>query len=241
MSTALTAQNDRSVTVVDLIRELATDDRVSVEKLAGLMGLQERAEAREAERQFNAAFARLQAKLPRVKKNGTIDLGKGKPIPFAKWEDVDSVIRPILSSEGFALSFTSKPASAGVLMTAILTHEMGHSRESEMQLPPDAGPGRNALQAIGSSHSYGKRYLTFDLLNLVCEGEDTDGSKAFPLTPEQRENVQNMVDACEIKGQGLGLFLKYAQAGSIEMIQQHRYEDVMQMLRAKHRKQCEGK
>ena len=39
----------------------------------------------------------------------------------------------------------------------------------------DAGPGRNNLQAMGSSLSYGKRYCTEMLLNIVREGEDDDG------------------------------------------------------------------
>jgi len=106
-------------------------------------------------------------------------------------------------------------------------------------LPPDTGPGRNALQAIGSAHSYGKRYLTLDMLNIITEGEDSDGSKAYPLTAEQLNNVRSMVDACELKGQPLKSFLTFAGAATVEMIQQHRYEDVMQALRKK-QKQMQG-
>ena len=47
---------------MQLIRELATDERVSVEKLAALMQLHERAEARDAEKQFNAAFRAASAR-----------------------------------------------------------------------------------------------------------------------------------------------------------------------------------
>lgn len=219
-----------------VIAAAARDPQVDPAKMTALLELKERIDARQAEIEFNRAFARLQIKLPRVKKNGTIDLGKGKPIPFAKWEDVDAVIRPILTAEGFALSFTSKAVSAGILMTCVLTHSAGHVKTSEMQLPPDAGPGRNALQAIGSSRSYGKRYLACDVLNLVTEGEDNDGSKAFPLTPEQLDQVYNMLGACDLKGPALRAFLKFADANSVETIQQQRYEDVMQALKTKLRK-----
>ena len=124
-------------------------------------------------------------------------------------------------------------------MTCTVSHILGHSKSSQMQLPPDTGPGRNALQAIGSAHSYGKRYLTLDMLNIITEGEDSDGGKAYPLTSEQLNNVRSMVDACELKGQPLKAFLTFAGAASVEMIQQHRYDDVMQALRKK-QKQMQG-
>ena len=44
-----------------------------------------------------------------------------------------------------------------------------------MPLPPDVGPGRNALQAMGSTLSYAKRYLAEMLFNIVRENEDDDG------------------------------------------------------------------
>jgi hypothetical protein len=44
-----------------------------------------------------------------------------------------------------------------------------------MVLQLDTGPGRNQNQAMGSTLSYGKRYTAEMLLNIVREGEDTDG------------------------------------------------------------------
>jgi hypothetical protein len=44
-------------------------------------------------------------------------------------------------------------------------------------LPADVGKGRNDVQAIGSSVSYGKRYAAMAMLNLITRGlaEDDDG------------------------------------------------------------------
>jgi hypothetical protein len=47
-----------------------------------------------------------------------------------------------------------------------------------MQLPIDSygsGTGRNELQARGGTLAYGKRYTAEMLLNIVREGDDTDG------------------------------------------------------------------
>src|SRR5271166_90215 len=84
------------------IVQLARDKDVDVTKLEAFMHMQERLEARQAERAFIAAFSRLSAKLPRIAKNGTITLitkegvNKGS-IPFARYEDMDKVLRPLMA------------------------------------------------------------------------------------------------------------------------------------------------
>lgn len=165
--------------LLSAIVTLAKDPAVDTTKLQALLEMQERMEGRQAEREFTAAFARLSAKLPRVKKTGVISLGKDKgSIPFARWEDMDKIIRPLLIEEGFALSFDSaqRPGDGGgIVVTGTLMHAAGHHRTASMALGLDAGPGRNNLQAMGSSLSYGKRYTTEMLLNIVREGDDDDG------------------------------------------------------------------
>lgn len=224
-------------TVLEVIRELAVDPRVDVEKLGALMQLQERAEAKNAEREFNAAFARLQPQLPRIKKNGAIDLGRGKPIQFARYEDIDFAIRPLLTAEGFSLSFSSIPTPAGVIMTGTLAHILGHARSSQMQLPADAGPGRNALQAIGSARSYGKRYLVFDLLNIITEGADDNAQAVGWVTDQQADSIMSMLEECGMKTDPSvqANFLKYMNAKTVSEIRQADYKKAITALENKRR------
>src|SRR5271166_4341909 len=156
---------------------------IGAEQLQMLIAMWERQEAREAEKEFNRALARLP--VFRVKKNGTIDLGKGKPIPFAKWEDMMAIVGPALAEQGLRLTFRSNellradqsgtPQRYTQTITAILLHRDGHSASASITLPTDTGPGRNALQAEASTLSYGMRYTTEMLLNVVREGADDDG------------------------------------------------------------------
>lgn len=234
----LQATERTAPTVLEIISAVASDPRVDVSKLEALLNLQERVQAKEAEIEFNRAFARLQPKLPRIAKNGKIDLGRGKPLSFAKWEDIHYVITPLLTDEGFTLSFTSEPTDKGVLMTAILAHSLGHSRESKMALPADAGPGRNALQAIGSSHSYGKRYLTVGILNIVTEDGDDDGRKAVGfITDQQMESITDLLMECggnsnpKIQSD----FLKYMGAKAIHEILAPDYKKAVTALESKRR------
>jgi hypothetical protein len=169
--------------------------------------MQERMEERQAEREFAAAFGRLSADLPRVKKNGTIDLGVDKQtkvargsFPFAKWDDIDAVIRPLMVREGFTLSFDSVPRTAeggGLIVTGKLMHRDGHVRSASMPLALDTGPGRNNLQAMGSTLSYGKRYCAEMLLNIIREGDDDDGKRGGTrfISPEEVETIRRGIEA----------------------------------------------
>src|SRR6202043_3736939 len=62
-----------------------------------------------------------------------------------------------------------------IVVTGVLSHRDGHAEETTMLLPADISGGKNPLQAIGSSTSYGKRYTAGALLNITSRGEDDDG------------------------------------------------------------------
>jgi hypothetical protein len=165
------------------LRAIALDPNTDVERMKGILDIQERLMTKQAESLFNQAYMRLQEKLPRIKKDGSVEYKNKKTselekaFDFAKWESIDSIIRPLLKEEGFALSFTSKERAAGggAIITGVLMHVAGHTMEASMPLPLDSSGGKGDLQGMGSTLSYGKRYCTIQLLNLVFEGDDDDG------------------------------------------------------------------
>ena len=227
-------------TVIEVIRELAVDDRVSVEKLAGLMQLQERAEARSAERDFNRDFAAALLEMPRITKNGTIDMGAKGQMKFAKYEDIDRALRPIESKYGFTRSFqTSQSSEQGITMTLVLAHRTGHCEKSTRHMPPDPGPGRNNMQAIGSASSYAKRYLTLDMWNIVCEGADDDGKAVGYITDKQVDEIRDMLAEIgytpEKDPAGLSKFLSMIPAKTVREIPSACFRMCTVQLQAKRR------
>lgn len=169
------------------IVSLAKDPAVDVEKLNALLSMQERLENRQAEAEFNRAFHEMEPQIPRIKRDGTLEYPVDKNRPdgpkrqiakFAKWETIDASIRPILRQFGFSLSFNTAPRQGdggGLVITGTLLHVAGHSKQASMPLPLDTSGGKNNLQGGGSTFSYGARYVTRMLLNIVTEGDDDDG------------------------------------------------------------------
>ena len=164
---------EEDTTLLAIISRAATDPHYDIDKMQQLLQMHERIQARQATAQFAAHLAEMQTVLPSISERGDAN-GRYK---YALWEDINTVIKPILTQFGFALSFRTD-LSNGISVTAVLTHKGGHSESTTIQLPADASGNKNAVQAVASSISYGKRYTAAALLNLTSHGEDDDAYAA---------------------------------------------------------------
>lgn len=242
--TVLATVEERPVTtgqvpaLLEMIGRLATDPATDVSKFRELLQLQREVIADEAKAAFNSAMAHLQPRLPRIKKNGevTFEQPKGSgnfvvAFKYARWEDVDTAIRGILNEEGFSLSFNTKQRvgeGGGVVVIGKLLHIAGHSETAEFPLPLDTSGGKSNLQGMASSTSFGQRYTTKMLLNLIFEGEDTDGVGPPPtITPDQAGQIAKKIDEV---GANLEAFLNYMSSPSIALIPALRFDAAMAAL-----------
>ncbi len=161
-----------------MVERLASNPAVDVEKLERLLALQERVLARNAVSAYDAAMADMQPKLPVVGENGKITVNGVVRGTYALFEDINEAIKPILADHGFSITFRTKVEPQMVNVTGVLAHRGGHREETTISLPVDTSGSKNAVQAVGSSVSYGQRYVTNALLNLTSKGLDDDGRKA---------------------------------------------------------------
>jgi len=173
-----------------MFERLATNPDVDVAKLEKLIAMQERIMAHNARAAFDTAFTTLQTELPEINEQGRITRKDGSTIStYAKLEDIHEAIKPIIAKHGFAIRHrTEWPADKpGIIrIVGILTHCQGHREESVFEAKADQSDYRTDIQSQGSTVSYGRRYTTIDLLNIVTRGQDKDGQapKAAPAAPE---------------------------------------------------------
>lgn len=165
-----------SAAIIQVIERAAMNPNVDIDKMERLLQMQERIMERNAKAAYDAAFAVMQPELPIIEEHGGIkDRGGNVQSTYALWEDINESIKPVLSRHGFGISFRTGARDGKVVVTGILSHRDGHREETTMELPVDASGNKNAVQAVGSSTSYGKRYTAQALLNLTSRGEDDDG------------------------------------------------------------------
>ena len=156
--------------LLSVIAAAARDPNVDIDKMERLLAMQERVQARDAKIAYTSALAAMQPKLPTITRRGTItitDKNDRKTViqstPYALWEDINDGVRPMLAEHGFALSFRSGMTEDGRLtVTGILSHRDGHQEENTITLAHDSSGSKNAVQAVGSSMAYGKRYTAHD-------------------------------------------------------------------------------
>jgi hypothetical protein len=225
---------DLSVSLMRLIE----DPNVPVEKLTLLLTARQQLLDQQAKELYQQAFHDFSAKMRPVTKDGRINLGKGW-VPFTSWEHMDAALRPLLHEHGLTLQFT---ISAGLenhtVVTGILMHVAGHAVQSSLSVPPDTGPGRNQLQAIGSAITYAKRYVAEALCNIIRTGQDDDAASAY-LKKLSKDQVTELCDLLKKVGTSeqtfLQLFLTDIQA--MEDISQRDFPRLRTALQAKLKQQ----
>jgi len=182
--------------LLSVIERVAMDPNADIDKLERMLAMKERLDAKNAEAEFATAFARASASFPNIPLRGE---GHNKK-PYALLKDIMEYTRPALSENGIALSF-SIDVSQEVVVSAILAHRSGHTRTTSIALPRDSSGSKNAVQAIGSSQTYGQRYTAQAILGLSL-GEDTedDGQSVGAAETVDAEQYIKLRDALESSG-----------------------------------------
>lgn len=156
---------------------LASDPHVHPDKFAALIAAYHDEQKITASLAFHAAFLKMQPEIPVIDENGSIEYRDGRKGTYATNEDIQIAIAPILNRHGFTLTFSTQyPSQYAIRVEGILTHKKGHSRSSFFESNADSSGGKTFAQGRGSIISYGHRYTTGDLLNLVTKGADNDGA-----------------------------------------------------------------
>lgn len=211
--------------ILAVIGRAAADPACDIEKMERLMAMHERMQSRTAETEFNAAMAQMQCDIPTI-----AERAKGHGIiRYATLEDISDIVKPIMKANGFAISFKVEHSVNGLSVTGILMHRAGHREETTMLLPLDTSGSKNAVQAVGSSTSYGKRYVMCALLNITTRGEDDDAYSAAPsnsepvITEIQARQMTALLAKCSAKANA-----KFVEMyGTPELVQKSNFDSVM--------------
>lgn len=182
-------------TFAGVLMSMLSDPNIPADKMEVVMKMRREVLGDQAREAFQEHFAAFSAELPQVERDGTVTLEKdGRTMGrynFTTIENMDTILRPLLAKHGFAISFASVDNKDGVTVTGTMSG-WGWERSSTYTFPPDAGPGRNQLQARGSARRYAKRYIVDDLCNVVRKGKDDDARGA----------LEALIDATQIKELG---------------------------------------
>lgn len=172
--------------LLTIIERIALNPQVDIDRLERLLALRERMEDREynreAERQFDEAFAAAQAEMPRVVKNSFNPQTKSR---YASLDAVLVAVMPSLTKRGLCLSFSRDPTPPeGFIIVTARVAGYGFSRTWSRPTPVSStglrgNQNMTPTHADASAESYGKRYLCNSIFALSIGEDDDDGNGAW--------------------------------------------------------------
>jgi hypothetical protein len=223
------APKDESSAILQVIERAAANPSVDIDKMERLLQMQERVMDRNANMAFNSSFAQMQTEMPVITERGEIAVGGQVRSKYAKFEDINEVVKPIMERYGFSINFKTSTEGNQIRVVGVLMHSMGHREEGSMLLPADTSGSKNSVQALGSSISYGKRYVMNSLLNITSRGEDNNGAGA-KITEDQVANIESLLDETKADRPK---FLKYMAVEKISDISEASYKNAIAALERK--------
>ena len=170
-----------------LLADPAKLKELPVETMERLFALQREARRDQAAEVFAEALLAVQRQIKPVAKTGHNTHTKSW---YAKIEDVDKMLDPLLAEHGITASVSSRPSDKPEHTVFILTLRKGiHSEQHELESPLDyLGPGGKAnktkMHGLGSSYTYCGRYLKANVFNIQTFKDD-DGNAGGGVSQHQ--------------------------------------------------------
>lgn len=213
----------------DLIR-LAISSNTDLEKLEKLMILKERYEANEAKKAYVQAMANFKKNPPKVTKDKKNSQYKSM---YTSLGNLVNTVNPELSKQGLSASWDIKQ-NGTIMVTCLMTHELGHSESASASAPADISGAKNAIQQIKSTITYLKA-VTFEAITGLASTDanfDDDGN-AVGVTPINDKQLSNIVDMIASTETDEAKFLEFFKIEKIEELPADKYTQAMTLLKAK--------
>lgn len=231
-----------------IIAQAAANPAVDVAKMQALLDMQRQLETEQGRRAFTNAFIELQNELPIIRPDGKIEIREKESggartgrvqqaTPYATFQAIIKAVKAPLRKNGFSLSFATEPSPDGtrIVVKGFLDHVDGHQRTTAFPLPAEVSGSKNNVQGWGSTLSYGKRYATIALLNIISgapEDADLDGAiekaksddAVVLITPKQIDEVTKAVEFC---GVGVKKFCEHYGIAAIKDLPASSYSDAL--------------
>lgn len=214
-------EKDGAIEVIERLRDMRNDEL-----------------AREAEREFQAAFGEFKRRcppIPRDKKGAGFkakDSGVRQYVWYAPLDTMQRIVDPILFDLGFHYRWDSKATENAVVTTCTLKHAGGHEVQSSMTLPVSGPPQSSKTQAHSGTRTFAKRITLEDVLGLatVDDLDGADGDAGDAIDESQLAEIRSLILRKQTNEAKL---LEFAGVDAWENLPVERFDMVVKLLKSK--------
>ena len=203
-------QSDAPVTPMVLLKQ-AMDKGADLATLEKFMDLNDRWEAKEAAKAFNRAMTAFKANTPEILKNKRVSYqGNNSNTPteynHADLFEVCDKACVEMANHGLSHSWETQQDNGRIIVTCVITHELGHEKRVALESIADSSGSKNAIQSVASTITYLERYTMMAALGLAAKDQDDDGKG--PKPPPEVEFISEdeaMTIGVEAKKRGIDM------------------------------------
>ena len=204
--------------------------------LERMMALQERVEAKNAEKDFNSSLASFQAEMPELVAQSVIPQ-RGK---YERYEDILHVARPLLSKHGFSVNFTQSASDGRIGVTCSLRHRAGHSTETPFFVRP-GGRADSDTQVDCKASTTAKRNAFCLALNIIIRQNEIEEDASLLGAPVDLMGAEILEKRAKEVNANIPAFLSIFGVDKFSDFPANRLGEAHDRLDAKERKNKEAR
>ena len=198
-----------------MMQAIQSKGDVDLDKMKQLLEIQKDWESNEAKKAFVVAMTAFKQDPPSIYKD------KENKQYNSKYTSIDALVNPTiphLSKNGLSHNWEYGQDGENIVVTCVLTHELGHSLSVTMESPPDKSGAKNTIQQIRSTHTYLK-IATFEAVTGLVSREgnvDDDGNSAGePVEYITEKQLSSIIDYMDNTETDEGKFLEWLKSQGI--------------------------
>jgi len=179
---AIAKKENVEITSVDSFIQQAIESKASVETLERLFTLHKEVKAEQAKQAFVEALTKFQASCPVIEKKKKVLNKDGRTVRYI-YAPIDSVVEQIkkpLSKNNLSYRWEVERKESEKIshmkVSCKLTHILGHSENSDFEIPIIDSQFMSQPQSYATAQSYAKRYTLLNVLGIATADEDTDAT-----------------------------------------------------------------
>jgi hypothetical protein len=219
-----------AVTPMEML-DRAIQSGAGIEVLEKLMSLQERWEANQGRKAFDAAMSEAKAEIGPIIKNREVDFTSNRGRTNYRFEDLAQIanqINPILAKHGLSYRYNTEQRDGNISVTCIVSHRDGYSERNTLTAPADNSGNKNGIQAIGSTTTFLQRYTLKASFGLAVAHDD-DGASIAAAQTVSDDQITALEDG--LTGLDVDRFLNFMRVEQIRDIPANQFNKAMTAIR----------
>lgn len=167
----------------------AIDKGVPVETMERLMVMRRELKAEQAKEAYDRAMAKFQAECPTIVKTKEVRGNSGQiAYRYAPIESIVEQVKDAIERNGFSYKTDQDLKETGVKVTVRVTHALGHSEETSMEVPFGSKTQiMSQSQVAAAATTFAKRYAFCNAFGILTGDEDTDAVPVKESKPATRD------------------------------------------------------